>query len=209
MGSTALRREPDQSARAREVSESPYELWVTALRRWADDSSATLAGLPTLTEESLPPVAYQRLLRHIRETVDTVGRAAADQLSRDLAAACDAHEIEKAMVAVRPALLRRLELARHPGLPQQFRDAFEKSAVEDISRLQQDVEKAMSTSSNRYGSDRTERERSLRAVRETSLLAVLKHGYQTPLPTAPPVSAPQPGAVRSSSGRVRRRIYQG
>ncbi|MGB3605156.1 hypothetical protein [Gordonia sp. (in: high G+C Gram-positive bacteria)] len=192
------------------MSDSPYELWVVTLRTWSRDPSTDLSRLPTLAVDSFPPGAYERFFRHVGEAIDAVNSAASSQLDRDIGAARNPHEIAAALVAARPKLARRLQLARHPGLPKQIREVLETAAAKDISRMQAELETMAASSVSRYGSDRLASEQMLHLVRQNPLTAVLQAGAGMAAVTSAPVQpSPVPQSPPYGGPRVRRQIYRG
>lgn len=159
------------------MSGSPYEQWVMALRQWQRDPATDLRALPALGVDSLPPDAYQRLFAHMRTAIDAMMLEFSQLLVRDIGAARSEHDYARAMVGLRVRLARRVQLAQHPGLPAEVRAELTKGVAADVTALQAQVEELVTTSADRYGSDRTHTEHMLRIVRQNRFTVVLEPGF--------------------------------
>lgn len=173
------------------TSSSGYELWVRALRSWATDPAHTVLDLPVLTESSLPPSAYQRLLGHLNAALSTAMTRWSSEFTVQWGRATTEHDRERAMVQMRTKLARRLQLAAHPSLPAVIRDLLSESAATDIRNLQQEIEDNLLKSTENASSDRSVRERLLKTARANSLTAILEPNFPLdalfrPEPAAPP-----------------------
>lgn len=194
-------------------SASTYEKWVLALRTWQKDPTYDLGDLPALSVDSLPPSAYERLMSHFGRAQAALMELWSTRFLRDWAAARSTHDQMRVLVDLRALLGRRLQLARHPGLPQEFRDVLEQAVESDIRRMQDDLEKEVTRAVAGAHSQRNEQERMLHLLRTNSFTAILEQGFPldslfTPgahpaSSTTPTSPAPLPPAV--GGGQVRRR----
>lgn len=206
------------------MSGSDYEAWVSGLRRWRRDPSASLADLPALTADSLPPEAYARLFTHLNSAVEGMMADFSERFTRGLGEARSEHDMARVIVGLRGHLARRIQLARHPKLPPQIQKPLFNSASRDISALQADLERIVGSSATRAGSDRTHTERMLKLVRDNSFTAILAPGFPIDSlfttsgagtaghPTSARVgggAAPRPAPVPTHSGPIRRRVLLG
>lgn len=195
------------------MSGSPYELWVVGLRAWQRDPSTDLSGLPILLSESLPPEAYQRLFNHMRQAIDAMMAEFTELLARDIGHATSEHDYARAMVGLRARLARRVQLAEHPGLPEEVRVELRKGVATDVTALQMQVEELVTANANRYGSDRSHTEQMLRIVRQNRFTVILEpgfpleslftptNGFGSPIPHQQRSAAPPPyGAIPDSGG---------
>ncbi|WLP92149.1 hypothetical protein [Gordonia sp. NB41Y] len=210
------------------MTTSQYEMWVETLRRWRTDPSTDLSRLPLLQADSLPVQAYQRLFVHLGDAIQTMMNDFAEKFARDLGAARSEHDIARTLVNARPQLARRIQLARHPGLPPEVQRPLLEAAERDLRALQQELEQGFTGPSSRYGSDRGAAERLLHLARQNSFTAILAPGFPLEslfnasgaVPAAPaPGRAPSPPSPPSQSsprvpiptrpGPVRRRVFFG
>lgn len=184
---------------------SPYEAWVERVRAWAGDESVSLEGLPQLSVESMPMASYERLIVHLNAATEAVTQKWVDELSVLLSDLPEPQEVARRLVDLRRKLARRLELARHPGLPEELRKPYSDSAEKDIRRYQQDVEE--SVSKLRRILPTPVAEHYLRVVRENSFVAVL--GYSSSQAGGRMTATHQPGPTSQPGrpeGRRPRRI---
>ncbi|MCF6389349.1 hypothetical protein L2K20_20435 [Mycobacterium sp. MBM] len=156
---------------------SVYEAWVSALRLWGADPRHDMAGLPVLVVDSLPPAAYERLLGHLMAAQQRVMDQWSVTFTRDLAAVRDEHSRARVLLGGRVLLARRLQLARHPGLPEVVRTELANGIARDIRQLQQELEEAVMRQQPGTRLDRTQIERALYALRTNPLTAVLDPGF--------------------------------
>lgn len=195
---------------------STYEKWVLALRTWQKDPTYDLGDLPALTVDSLPPSAYERLMSHFGRAQAALMELWSTRFLRDWAAARSAHDQMRVLVDLRALLGRRLQLARHPGLPQEFRDALEEAVASDIRRMQDDLEKQATRAVAGAHSQRNEQERMLHLLRTNSLTAILEPGFPlgslltpgthpAPSTTPPAPTSPAPLPPAAGAGQIRRR----
>ena len=191
------------------MSGGPYELWVTALRQWRVDPATDLSGLPSLAVDTFTPATYGRLLDHLQQALNQMMEGWAERLQRSVATTTDPHELARALVSMRPHLARRLQLARHPGLPAEIADTLWSGAVADIHSIQDQLEATVSTRAAGAASDRPNAERMLDVLRRNSFTALLDPGFPlgalldddspdlAPAPLPTPVDAePLPGRRR-------------
>lgn len=157
---------------------SVYEDWVRALRSWRQDPLTEMRQLPPLDASSFPPATYQRFVNHLNSAINDFMKRWQAQLSSMLGAATSDHARARALIDARVGLVERLNLARHPGLPEEVRKQLTMQAESDIRSLQAQLETeathvvAVSSSSNR-----PQREATLRLIRDNALTAVLEPGF--------------------------------
>jgi|GEM_PF-245631 len=191
---------------------SVYEAWVMALRAWARDPRHSLDGLPPLAVDSFPPDTYQRLLAHFHNAQAAVMERADEQCTRDVSRATSEHEMAQALLELRRAYARRLQLVRHPALPVELRSPMEHGVAEDIRRSQESLEREAASATV----DVATRERQLRLVRSVRLTVLLDAEYPLEQLLDPAgsggASVVEPGRVRSgtpeyppATGSARRR----
>lgn len=154
-----------------------YEAWVLGLQAWAKDPSHDLGGLPQLCVDSLPPAAYERLVAHIMAAQQKVMSAWQGRFERNIQAARSEHEYARTLVELRSLLGRRLQLARHHGLPAEIQQPLVDGVERDIRRIQQDLENAVTQPGRGSGIQMATRERMLTLVRVNSFTAILKPGF--------------------------------
>jgi hypothetical protein len=168
------------------VSGGDYETWVMGLRAWRSNPSTDLSHLPALTSASFTPATYERLMTHIQDALSHMMQAWAARLRTEVSASTNEHDAARALVQLRPELARRLQLAKHPGLPEEIRTALWDAAVADIQTIQADLEKAVVAPSSAGGTtDRAGGERMLALVRQNPFTAILNPAFDVG-PTRPP-----------------------
>jgi hypothetical protein len=192
-----------------------YEAWVLGLQAWAKDPSHDLGGLPRLSADSLPPAAYERLVAHIMAAQQEVMSAWQRRLERNIQAARSEHEYARTLVELRSQLGRRLQLARHHGLPAEIQRPLSDGVERDIRRIQQELENAVTQPGRGNGIQMATREKMLRLVRANSFTAILKPEFpleslfvtMTSSNQDPASSEPSPSSTVRSAGpkRVTRR----
>lgn len=156
-----------------------YEVWVRTLRAWATDESVSLATLPQLAEDSMPMAAYTRLIDHINAALETVTNRWDEALAKVLASMSDPRDLGQELVALRRKLARRLELARHPALPQVLRNTYSQAADKDVRTYQQQLEDAIMKLSRSGRVPTPVVDELYRAMRENSFVAVLGYAADT------------------------------
>lgn len=186
-----------------------YELWVRTIRAWSNDESVSLTELPQLTEDSMPAAAYSRLIDHIAEAIGTVTARWDRALSRALDSITDPNALAMDLVSLRRRLARRLELARHPGLPEVVRTAFSEAADRDIRSYQRQLEESVNELGRSGRVPTTVVDALYRCVRENSFVAVLGYTRDTAggrfTPDHRPAD-PRPDSQPSAASRRTRRI---
>lgn len=190
-------------------SATAYELWVRTIRVWSGDDSVSLVGLPQLTEDSMPADAYTRLINHVAEAIETVTAHWDQSLARTLESIAEPSALAVELVALRRRLARRLELARHPSLPEVVRTAFSEAADRDIRSYQRQLEEAVSKLGRAGRLPTSVVDDLFRCIRENSFVAVLSYtgdavgGRFTPDHQP---AAPRPEVQPGASSRQPRRI---
>ncbi|WJZ01372.1 hypothetical protein [Corynebacterium freiburgense] len=156
-----------------------YEQWVLTIREWAEDSTVSLALLPPLTDESFNPPTFKRLLKHIDRALSAVDTRWNESLQKALSTANSLHEFELALVQSRALLARRIQLCKHPSLPDVIRTSLLQDARAKIQDWQNQLETSVARASSRSSIDNREREQLLNLVRKSPLTAVLDEDFQT------------------------------
>lgn len=174
---------------------SVYEAWVLALRQWAQDSTYSLRDLPTLTATSFTPATFQRLITHLEKAISDMMVHWDKQLGAAIRAASDPHELARVMVDARRGYARRVQLASHPGLPEEIRAALVADAERSIRSIQRDLEDAVQRDDSRGRTSREESEKLLKIVRENSLERAMAMDVSGDEPVAPVRSAPPPARM--------------
>ncbi len=156
---------------------SVYETWVLTLRAWAKDPRTSLDYLPPLDANTFTPATYQRLIKHLIESIDAASVRWIEALQTAFEHASSPAELATELVSLRPVLARRSQLASHPSLPQEVRDALAASMRRDVERVQRDMEESIQKRSSAACLDTTSAERMLQVVRENSFIAVLDRNF--------------------------------
>lgn len=191
------------------MSGGAYELWVTALRQWRVDQTIDLSRLPSLAVDTFTPATYGRLLGHLQQALNQMMEGWAARLQAAVSTTSDPHELARGLVSMRPQLARRLQLARHPGLPSEIADTLWSGAVADIQSIQAQLEATVSAREAGAASDRPNAEKLLDVLRRNSFTALLDPGF--PLgalldddsPAFVPVTPPVPIDADPLPGRRR------
>lgn len=152
---------------------TPYEAWVVTLRVWADDPSTPLDGLPTLTEESLPRDAYSRLFEHLFKAMERSGDHWQTGLTEALSQYRDFHDLADRLVKLRMLLARRLQLASHPGLPEQVRTALTEDFTRMVERNQTELHDQLRRELARNQAPQAMAEQLMRTIQENSFTGVM------------------------------------
>jgi hypothetical protein len=182
------------------VVSSAYEAWVEAIYAWRENPRHDLTQLPTLLVESLPPTAFDRLFTHIAKAQQHVMDRWSETFIRDWASARDEYAAVRVLMASRVVMARRLQLAGHPGLPEEVRQEFTEGVARDVRKLQQDLE-VIATRQSGHRIDRTATERTLNLLRANRLTAILEPGFplqaliEGRLDAPPPPPVPSPAAA--------------
>lgn len=178
-------------------STSAYETWVRRLRQWQADTTTPLDDLPVLDHDMFTPSTYQRLLGHIEKALEVVTQRWSERLVAAFGAS-SGHDLARNLVALRPLLARRVQLAQHPSLPPVLRQALTKESSQTLARLQEELERDIERLGREGRMSRPDTETMLRAVRENSLERVV----DMEIPTDG--SAPRPKAVTGTLADARR-----
>lgn len=187
---------------------SVYERWVNSLRAWAKDpENVSLLELPVLEESTFTPDTYRRLVSHILDAMRQANERWHQGLTRAWTNATTPYELSREMVSLRTTLARRVQLARHPGLPEPIQAALLSGLRADIERYQQEAETAVRTQRSAVSVDATWSDQMLAVVREHSFMAVLDYDVSGHRPLAAPLadraaSAPIAQGRRSTFRRI-------
>lgn len=185
-----------------------YESWVLALRKWGKDPSYDLSNLPPLSVDSFDPRTYQRLLTHLQQALSEMMQAWSADLQRSLSAASEDYVIARELVRLRGPLARRVQLTAHPGLPTEVSEALSEQTSNDITALQEELEKNVLSAAQGSVSSRARNEQLLALIRQNRLTAVLDGSHKgAPAPTEAPQRADQTG-YSTAAGRRRIHIEQ-
>jgi len=166
---------------------SDYETWVLTLRDWRTNPQQDLTGLPALAEEDLSPEAFSRLVDHITEAIQAVTDAWQENLSRTTQEARTDFELARALAGSRRYLRRRVELARHPGLPEALRKVLDDGCTRDVTRMQGELEQQMRDMAAQEPGQATFWGARLLVAKQNPITAVLA---ADPSPAAPPPAPP-------------------
>jgi hypothetical protein len=155
-----------------------YEQWTLGLRAWRVDPLTDLSGLPPLRNDSLPPAAFQRLLRHLHEAIEMFMKRWQEQLVAATADLRDEADAARALVDARRRFAQRLRLAAHPGLPEDIQLRLRAQAEIDLRSIQAELEGSVLTiAGSGARSAQTDRETLLRIYRENALTAALDPSF--------------------------------
>lgn len=183
---------------------------MRTIQAWATDDSVSLMGLPTLTDDSMPGAAYERLITHLSDALESVADSWVAALSKVIGSLGDPHALAVDLVSLRRKLARRLELARHPSLPPILRDAFSDAVDRSVRQSQKQLEQAIVQLGRSGRAAQPVVDELHRVVRENSFVAVLSYtadqagGRFTPNHRV----AEPTGLSNSVPERTRRRIIQ-
>jgi len=192
---------------------------VLALRSWSTDPTRDLDGLPVLDAESFTSTSGARFMSHVNDALTGMMQHWQRALERALKTPASDHELTRELVRLRALLARRLQLARHPSLPEEIRTALWEGTVSDVTRLQAELEQGAMTSTHAATSTRAAQERLVRLLRSSRFTAILEPGYVAPtvVPTAASVGAPSAQRVAAPAalapqvpavpGSPRRRVF--
>lgn len=151
-----------------------YEAWASRLVAWGNDPETSLEGLPVLTEESFGSSTFQRLFKHLQRAQEKLMQRWKDDWEEGLDAVQNEHDLAQLLVHSRELLAKRVQLASHPGLPAQVREALLEETTTAIKDIQAQLEKGLSAHTNSWAVEDGDL---LRAVRATPLTAVLDPGF--------------------------------
>ncbi len=157
------------------VGASPYETWVRTLRVWSQDPTTSLEHLPQLQDDTYSPQTFERLLSAIVDALEAVNERWLANLSRVIGEVQDSHELGRALVQLRPAIARSMQLASHPALPPAVRDAMQTSVRSSVERNQREFEETLEKALRRGNRSKMDQEQLLRTVRENSFVYALNH----------------------------------
>lgn len=175
-----------------------YELWVGTLRSWSHDSSVSLDGLPELSETAYDRESFARFSVHLSEAVKAFMVRWDQQLGEGFARAATPHDLAVEMVRMRNLLRPRLELARHPGLPEGIRSALIAGLTADTSSIQAQLEDSVRRNTSRGSIDPGQTDTLLRIVRENSLVSIVPSTVPIApwLPPSGQAASPPPAPTR-------------
>lgn len=156
---------------------STYEAWVVGLRRWAVDPSVDLRALPPLAVDSFTPETYQRFLSHLHTAIAGLMETWQAQLTRDIGAAHDEHDLARALVSLRLLLARRLELARHPSFPPEMSSALWDASVRDVHEIQRQLEEEIVRPRGGAARASSAQERQLHLIKKHSFAVLVQPGF--------------------------------
>lgn len=168
---------------------SHYETWVLTLRAWSQDPQVDISDLPVLDEHSVPAGVFTRLADHIVAAQNVLMRSWRDRFERLLGAAQTEFDVAQAMLDGRRVLRRRVELARHPSLPQSLREALEEACTRDLQRIQEELEQSIRDAASAQARDASFWERRLLAVHQNPVTGALT------APLVPPIASEEPAPV--------------
>lgn len=154
-----------------------YEAWVVGLRRWAIDPAVDLGDLPPLAVDSFTPETYRRFLSHLHTAIAGLMEAWRAQLTRDLGASHDEHDLARALVGLRLLLARRLELAHHPSFPPEISTALWDASVRDVQEIQRQLEVEIVRPRDGAARASSTQERQLQLVRKHSFGVLIQPNF--------------------------------
>lgn len=184
--------------------QSAYESWVTTMLAWREDPGIPLDDLPVLTEESLPRDAFDRLFKHLQETLEHSTQRWEKAFSAAISDYRNHHDLADRLVKLRAGLARRLQLASHPSLPEQVRTALTDDFERMVRRLQEQFESNTRAALTRSRVPHSEMEQLMRVIHENRLDEVLRlkvsqdgaRATVAPLAEARPDTTVQPTTLR-------------
>jgi len=170
-----------------------YETWVTAIRQWAVDPAISLDALPPLAETDYDRGSFERFSVHLVAAIEVFMAGWNQQLTGAFARAGTEHDLAVELVRLRNRLRPRVDLTRHPGLPEGIRQALATGLAADLTAMQAQLEEGVRQSASRGSVDTHRTDALLRVVRENSLLSVLG---SVALPAAGDDHSTPPAAMR-------------
>lgn len=181
---------PADSGRPDLVGGSAYETWALTLKAWGTDPTTPLAHLPLLDAAVLSQATFNRLFSRIDDAMTAMMQAWQVTFVASIEAAATPHDLAVALVAARRALARRVQLARHPGLPTEVQDVLEKDTARALDEVQRQLEESVRRPSRLGRVDNASTEMMLRALRDNPLTRAMDLGANgdagpTPLVVAP------------------------
>ena len=150
-----------------------YETWVAAIRQWSLDPTVSLAALPPLRETDYDRGSFERFSVHLVSAIEGFMAGWNDQLTEAFSRAGTEHDLAVELVRLRNRLRPRVELTRHPGLPEGIRQALATGLAADLTAMQAQLEEGVRQSVSRGSVDTRRTDALLRVVRENSLHTVL------------------------------------
>jgi hypothetical protein len=187
-------------------ADSAYEAWVLTIRAWSRDPQVSLVGLPELAGDDYSPAVFDRLIAHIEQAIETVTRAWLTRLQSDVGRAHSDFDLAQSLVSSRRLLARRLELAGHPGLPQELRTILTDACTRDITRMQDELEKGFRQARAETPAHTGYWDRRLEVLRTNPITGILPATRPSSVSAANPASS-QPGPA--SSRWAHRRVSPG
>lgn len=184
---------------------SDYEQWVRALRLWQDNPDTPMGALPALTEESLPPAAWDRFMNQLTQCLRVSMNNWEESFVKALSHENDEFRRGTVMIDARRSLAKRLMLGRHPGLPERLRTAIWDAIAENIRSAQAQLEEAAHKGTGSINP--TQVSRNVEFFRTHSLTVILSPGF--PLeefayghPAAPSAPPPPPQSATGAPGNT-------
>jgi hypothetical protein len=163
-----------------------YAAWTAFLQRWGADLRVGDEPLPSLAREDFQPDTWVRLTNHLVDAVNGRFRLWGTALTADIGRAESEFAAGRALANARVGLLSVLRLVQHPSLPPDLREQLTGMAGQQISSLQDSLERQMDRMAAGAGG-RAAVEARRRTLRENPLTAVLSP--PTPVGPAPPTAA--------------------
>lgn len=156
---------------------SVYETWVFTLREWADNPQTSLDELPPLDEETFTPATYQRLMKHLIDSVNAVSSRWVEALDRTFVQVESPSELGAALVSLRSVLARRAQLATHASLPEPVREVLVESMRLDLERAQAHIEEAIRRNHSAARMDSVFTDQMLQVLRDNRFTTVLEYTF--------------------------------
>ncbi|MFV0407827.1 MAG: hypothetical protein ACK5LN_13570 [Propioniciclava sp.] len=174
------------------------------LRAWREDPTTPIDSLPALTDESLPRAVFDRLFEHVHTALDQATQTWERSYSKAMRESRDLHDLADRLVKLRVSLARRLQLARHPSLPEPVRQALSDDFERFVRRAQEQLEANTRAGLRQRSASQEEELQILHVLRENSLLGVLNldltqdgaRGSVQPLPQPDFRPEDRPGSPR-------------
>lgn len=183
-------------------ADSAYESWVLTIRAWSRNPQVSLEGLPELAGDEYSPAVFDRLIAHIEQAIETVTQAWLTRLQADLGRARSEFELAQSLVSSRRLLTRRLELAGHPGLPQELRRVLTEACTRDVTRMQADLEEGFRQARSESPAQAGYWDRRLDVLRTNPITGTLPAAQPTSVAAPPPPTQPSPAPSRWAHRRL-------
>lgn len=174
---------------------------MLSLRQWRNDPTTPLDHLPLLGEESFSTATFVRLLSHLKNALDEVGHKWQESLSDQLSRVKSHQELERLLIQTRALLARRVQLAKHPGLPPKVREMLTTEIERAVFRYDEEFEEQVrSILTLGTGVSGATRENWIRTVRENRFAQVLTFeiSQDGSRHAATPLDSPSPVVARDS-----------